>query len=126
MAISYQKPIWPHWLWNTGLRCAPQTVILRGFAVCLGLTRFPHSETGKKPRFPSLNRALPDKNTFIGWQRQRDAQVHSYAGSIYQRRALYRFAHTMVTRKVVERGLLPQRAPFSRGTRGYALNVPLQ
>jgi hypothetical protein len=41
-------------------------------------------------------------------------------------RALYRFAHTIVTRKVVERGLLPQRAPFSRGTSGYALNVPLQ
>jgi hypothetical protein len=41
-------------------------------------------------------------------------------------RALYRFAHTIVTRRVVERGLLPQRAPFSRGTNGYALNVPLQ
>jgi len=41
-------------------------------------------------------------------------------------RALYRFAHTIVTRKVVERGLLPQGAPFSRGISGYALNVPLQ
>jgi hypothetical protein len=41
-------------------------------------------------------------------------------------RALYRFAHTIVTRKVVERGLLPQRAPFSKGTSGYALNAPLQ
>src|SRR6266516_6757780 len=39
MAISYRTPIWLHWLWNTGLRCAPQTVILRGFAVCVGLTR---------------------------------------------------------------------------------------
>jgi len=38
----------------------------------------------------------------------------------------YRFAHTIVTRRVVERGLLPQRAPFSRGTSGCALNVPLQ
>src|SRR5258708_1159222 len=66
MAISYQMPIWPHWLWNTGLRCAPRTVILRGFAVCVGLTRFPHPETGERPRFASLNRALPDKNTFIG------------------------------------------------------------
>jgi hypothetical protein len=47
MAISYKMPIWRHWLWNTGLRCAPQTVILRGFAVCVGLTRFPHPETGR-------------------------------------------------------------------------------
>src|SRR5262245_50840834 len=62
MAISYQMPIWPHWLWNTGLHCAPQTVILRGFAVCVGLTRFPHSETGKRPKFAWLT----DKNTFIG------------------------------------------------------------
>jgi hypothetical protein len=59
MAISYQMPIWPHWLWNTGLRYAPQTVILRGFAVCVGLTRFPRPETGKRPRFA---RAL------LGWQ----------------------------------------------------------
>src|SRR6516164_6557091 len=27
MAISQQMPIWPHWLWNTGLRYARQTVI---------------------------------------------------------------------------------------------------
>src|SRR5262245_51401721 len=32
----------------------------------------------------------------------------------------------MVTRKVVELGLLPQRAPFARGTSGYALKLPLQ
>jgi hypothetical protein len=44
----------------------------------------------------------------------------------HRRRALYRFAHTIVTRRVVERGLLPQRAPFSRRIRGYALNAPLQ
>jgi hypothetical protein len=37
MAISYQTLIWLHWLWNTGLRCALQTVILRGFADCIGL-----------------------------------------------------------------------------------------
>ncbi len=30
----------------------------------------------------------------------------------------YRFAHTIVTRKVVELGLLPQRAPFASGTSG--------
>jgi hypothetical protein len=41
-------------------------------------------------------------------------------------RARYRFAHTTVTRKVVELGLLPQRAPFARGTSGYALKLPLQ
>src|SRR5215831_16038524 len=52
-------PIWLHWLWNTGLRYARQTVILRGFAVCVGLTRFPHPEMGKRPRFA---RAL------VGWQ----------------------------------------------------------
>jgi hypothetical protein len=45
---------------------------------------------------------------------------------IEPRKPRYRFAQTIVTRKVVERGLLPQRAPFSRGTSGYALNVPLQ
>jgi len=39
---------------------------------------------------------------------------------IEPRKLRYRFAHTIVTRKVVERGLLPQRAPFSRGTSGYA------
>src|SRR6516164_4793842 len=32
----------------------------------------------------------------------------------------------MVTRKVVELGLLPQRAPFARGTSGYTLKLPLQ
>src|SRR5262245_65571648 len=32
----------------------------------------------------------------------------------------------MVTRKVVELGLLPQRAPFARGTSGYVLKLPLQ
>jgi len=37
MAISYRTLIWLHWLWSTGLRCAPRTVILRGFAVCIGL-----------------------------------------------------------------------------------------
>jgi hypothetical protein len=48
---------------------APQRVILRGFAVCVGLTRLPRPETGKRPGFDSLNSALPDKNTFIGrWQ----------------------------------------------------------
>jgi hypothetical protein len=31
---------------------------------------------------------------------------------------LNRFAHTNVTRKLVELGLLPQRAPFARGTSG--------
>jgi toxin-antitoxin system PIN domain toxin len=30
---------WRYWLWNTGLRCAPQTAILRGFAACVGSTR---------------------------------------------------------------------------------------
>ena len=65
MAISYQMPIWPRWLWNTGLRCAPQPVILRGFAVCVGLTPFPYCETNKRTRFASLNRRSPDKNTFI-------------------------------------------------------------
>jgi hypothetical protein len=37
-------------------------VILRGFAVCVGLTRS-HPETGKRPRFVSLNRALPENKT---------------------------------------------------------------
>src|SRR5207253_10180132 len=41
----YPMPIWPRWLWNTGLHCAPQTVILRGFAACVGLTRLPRPET---------------------------------------------------------------------------------
>jgi hypothetical protein len=50
----------------------------------------------------------------------------SAAVSTIQCGTLYRFAHTIVTRKVVELGLLPQRAPFARGTSGYALNVPLQ
>jgi hypothetical protein len=30
MAISSQSLIWLHWLWNTGLRCGPRTVILPG------------------------------------------------------------------------------------------------
>src|ERR1700746_1236408 len=66
MAISYQMPIWPHWLWNTGLRCAPQTVILRGFAVCVGLTRFPYPETDKRPRFASFNRAPRTRTPSLG------------------------------------------------------------
>src|SRR6266699_7048655 len=37
MAISYQTLIWLRWPWNTGLRCAPPMVILRGFAGCAGL-----------------------------------------------------------------------------------------
>jgi len=34
---------------------------------------------------------------------------------IEPRKPRYRFAHTIVTRRVVELGSLPQRAPFSRG-----------
>jgi hypothetical protein len=45
-----------------GLRCAQQTVILRGFAVCVGLTRLLRPEMGKRPRFH-----------WGGWQSQRDA-----------------------------------------------------
>src|SRR6266540_7424703 len=37
MAILYQTLIWLRWPWNTGLRCAPPMVILRGFAGCAGL-----------------------------------------------------------------------------------------
>ena len=37
MAILYQTLIWLRWPWNTGLRCAPPMVILRGFAGCVGL-----------------------------------------------------------------------------------------
>jgi hypothetical protein len=37
MAILYQMLIWRRWPWNTGLRCAPPMVILRGFAGCAGL-----------------------------------------------------------------------------------------
>src|SRR5262249_50561099 len=79
MAISYQMPIWPHWLWNTGLHCAPQTVILRGFAVCVGLTRFPYPETGKRQRFASLSRAFPDKNTFIGPDGKASATLQAHS-----------------------------------------------
>ena len=35
-----------------------------------------------------------------------------------ERPAGYRFAQTMVTRRVVELGLAPQRAPFVSGTKG--------
>ena len=38
----------------------------------------------------------------------------------------YRFAQTIVTRRVVELGLAPQRAPFVRGTSGYLVKVPVQ
>src|SRR5262249_41852169 len=37
MAILYQTLIWLRSPWNTGLRCAPPMVILRGFAGCAGL-----------------------------------------------------------------------------------------
>jgi hypothetical protein len=33
--------MWLHWLWNTGLPFAPRTVILRGFAVYVGLILSP-------------------------------------------------------------------------------------
>ena len=43
-------------------------------------------------------------------QRQTSAPTERPAG--------YRFAQTMVTRRVVELGLAPQRAPFVSGTNG--------
>ena len=36
------------------------------------------------------------------------------------------WADLILTTHLLSLGLLPQRAPVSRGTRGYALNVPLQ
>src|SRR6516164_3062351 len=37
MAILYKTLILLCWPWNTGLRCAPPIVILRGFVGCAGL-----------------------------------------------------------------------------------------
>src|SRR5262245_11675363 len=85
MAISYRMPIWPHWLWNTGLRCAPQTVILLGFVVCVGSIRLPRLETGKRPRFASLTSALPDKITFI----EADGKARASCRLIYGQGGLY-------------------------------------
>jgi len=57
--------IWPHRLWTTGLRCAPRTAILRGLAVCVGLTRFPHPEAGKRPKFACLIAPASAKGSLI-------------------------------------------------------------
>ena len=52
MAILYQTLIWLRWPWNTGLRCAPPMVILRGFAGCAGLipSRPKHEEKAERPK----------------------------------------------------------------------------
>src|SRR5262249_8094637 len=80
-----------------------------------------------QPRAATPAVSQNEANFSLSLQVIANCKISSLGGSsVAGLRAHYRFAHTIVTRRVVERGLLPQRAPFSRGTSGYALNAPLQ
>src|SRR5262249_3734675 len=123
MAISYQMPIWPLWLWNTGLRCAPQTVILRGFAACVGLTRS-HPETAMRPRFAWHDR---HRSLTAGGRRRLQYSVLTINGCSRQNEA--KKSNYFKDWRAIERALTRRwrtwwmRTGSPYGTRGNAVNA---
>jgi hypothetical protein len=70
MAISYRTLIWLRWLWNTGLPFAPRTVILRGFAVYVGLIPSRPEDKGWRGRVPCCQTAPHARSDMFSLRRR--------------------------------------------------------